>query len=74
MNTMQVKRGNQGMYHIRLFLIGMLIGVAFQTFAHIDVYPSINTYGVSVGTNTHYCSLELTPGLMFPVSSCEAAS
>ena len=27
-------------------------------FAHVDIYPNIHTYGVSVGTNTAYCSVE----------------
>jgi len=31
-------------------------------FTHVDLFPNLNTYGVSVGTDNHYCYAELTKG------------
>jgi hypothetical protein len=44
----------------------------FAVFVHLDFYPGIGTYGWSVGTNTHYCSLEMVSGS--PEFSCESAN
>jgi hypothetical protein len=35
----------------------------------VDVFPALGTYGVSVGTNMNYCSIELVHGV--PAVSCE---
>lgn len=44
------------------FTIGTLCAayaVLACLFIHPDVYPSLHTYGFSVGTNSSYCSVEL---------------
>jgi len=41
-------------------------------FTRFDYYPKIGTYGVSYGTNSHYCSFELVHG--HPKASCESAN
>lgn len=38
-------------------------------FVHVDVMPSIGTYGVSIGTTTTYCSLDVPAGF-----SCQSGS
>lgn len=54
---------------ILLALVAGMLGLV-----HIDWFPSMGAYGVygvDIGTNTHYCSLELVR-LQLGVS-CEAA-
>jgi hypothetical protein len=51
-------------------LAGVGFGAAQVT--HIDAYSNIRTYGVSVGTDTHYCSADFVG--WSPRLSCEAAS
>jgi hypothetical protein len=36
---------------------------------HPDYFPALSTYGVSIGTDIDYCSLELVHGS--PSASCE---
>lgn len=38
-------------------------------FVHVDVLPSIGTYGVSIGTATTYCSVDVPSGF-----SCQSGS
>lgn len=45
------------------FLAGM--------FVTPDFYPALNTYGVSVGTNTAYCSIDLVGARLD--AACEQA-
>lgn len=28
-------------------------------FVHVDMFPALHTFGLSIGTNTHYLSVEL---------------
>jgi hypothetical protein len=39
---------------------------------HVDAFPSLNTYGITVGTNDHYCSLDIVGG--HPSATCESTS
>jgi C4-dicarboxylate transporter len=43
-------------------------GVGLLT--QVDIFPNLDTYGVSVGTNNHYCSVESVHGSI--EMSCEA--
>ena len=45
---------------------------AGHSFVHIDWLPSLRTYGVSVGTDTRYCSGDFVRGHL--KLSCEHAS
>jgi hypothetical protein len=40
-------------------------------FVHADIYPAIHTFGFSVGTDSHYCSIELVRSHL--ALSCESA-
>jgi hypothetical protein len=44
-------------------------GVGLLT--QVDIYPNLDTYGVSIGTNNHYCSIESVHGSIS--MNCEAA-
>jgi hypothetical protein len=57
------------MGRIVLYII-LGFGVA-MCFTRFDAYPNIGTYGVSYGTDSHYCSFELVYG--DPMVSCESA-
>jgi hypothetical protein len=48
---------------------GSLAGLS-AAFGHVDWYPQIDTYGISVGTDTHYCSVELVSWR--PEAGCQA--
>ena len=53
-----------------LFIVLLTIMIAFVSgFIRIDTYHVI---GISIGTNTHYCSAEITSH--GPVASCEVAN
>ena len=39
--------------------VAILLVVVFGMFVTPDVFPSLHTFGVSIGTNTHYCSGDL---------------
>jgi hypothetical protein len=52
--------------------VALLAGLLAVLFVHVDSFPQLSTYGVSVGTNTHYCSLDLVSGHL--TASCESAS
>lgn len=52
-------------------IAGLIAAFAFGMFAHLDFYPSLDTYGWSFGTDTHYCSLDLVRYV--PALSCESA-
>lgn len=51
-----------------LTVLGLLLTVLF---VHADIYPALHTYGVSVGTSGHYCSIELVRSHL--ALSCETA-
>ncbi len=52
-------------------LITVLLGLAglLSGLVTIDHLPALHTYGVSMGTSTHYCSAELVN--WHPVASCQ---
>lgn len=53
-------------------LFALLVATAFATgLVKADVYPSLHTYGVSIGTDTHYCSAGLFD--WHPYVSCQTA-
>lgn len=54
---------------ISLFTYLVVLVIVVAALVHPDVYPSLSTYGVSVGTSTRYCSAELVH--LHPVFSCE---
>lgn len=51
---------------------GLLIVGLGTGFVIPDYLPEIGTYGVSVGTDNHYCSVDLVH--FVPKASCEAVS
>lgn len=55
-----------------LLFLAVATILAVTLFVHPDIYPALHTYGVSAGTNTHYCSLEIIRWA--PRFSCETAS
>jgi hypothetical protein len=57
---------------LRFAIVFMIFGALGFLFIKTDVYPNLHTYGISVGTNSHYCSAELVN--LLPVVSCENAS
>lgn len=52
---------------VKIIIVALAIGWLLGHVS-IDVLPSMGTYGVSVGTDTHYCSVE-SSGV-----SCEVAN
>lgn len=48
-----------------------LASVLAVLFVHADVFPALHTFGFSVGTDSHYCSIELVRA--HPALSCESA-
>jgi gas vesicle protein len=40
-------------------LIGATVGILSGLFVRPDYFPALRTYGVSVGTDTHYCSIDV---------------
>jgi hypothetical protein len=48
------------------------IGIGTGMLVTPDVFPTLHTYGVSVGTNNHYCSAELVN--WHPGVSCQTAN
>lgn len=49
-----------------------MLAVVMALFTHVDFYPALHTYGVSIGTNTHYLSVEMVRWHLH--ASMEAAS
>lgn len=61
--------------HFRAVIVTMvLVGLAVilaVLFVHVDMLPALRTYGFSVGTNSHYCSLDLVRSHV--AFSCQSA-
>lgn len=55
-------------------ILAAVTGFTAGQFARVDFYPGISTYGVSVGTDSSYCSFEEIGWPPFPAVSCETAS
>jgi hypothetical protein len=51
---------------------GFLAAFGAGQVTHVDAFPSLNTYGITVGTNDHYCSLDIVG--WHPDATCESAS
>lgn len=61
--------------HFRAVIVTMVL-VALAVilavlFVHADVFPALHTFGFSVGTDSHYCSLDLVRSHV--AFSCESA-
>jgi hypothetical protein len=53
-------------------LLALLVSVlAVAGLVHLDHYRALHTYGVSIGSDTHYCSAELIR--WHPSITCEAS-
>lgn len=56
----------------RLAAVAAVAFAAGFAFLHADWYPGLSTYGVTVGTDTRYCSIELVH--WHPALSCESVT
>ena len=50
--------------------LAILLAVVFGMFVTPNVFPGLHTFGVSIGTNTHYCSGDLVN--WSPEFSCQS--
>lgn len=55
-----------------LLVAGAYVAALATGVVHVDFYPSLATYGVSVGGQSAYCSAELVAWR--PVVSCQNGS
>lgn len=45
-----------------LALVIALLGLAANIYGHVDNYPALHTYGMSVGSDTTYASFDVVNG------------
>jgi hypothetical protein len=64
----QVNR-EDGKVNMKVLITATVLSVLWCLFVHPDVYPSIGTYGVSVGIDTAYCSADFVHGQL--MTSCQ---
>jgi C4-dicarboxylate transporter len=54
---------------VAIAALASAFGVGLLT--QVDIFPNLDTYGVSIGTNNHYCSIESVHGSIS--MNCETA-
>jgi hypothetical protein len=52
-------------------LAAIAVLVLAALFGHLDWFPALHTYGVTIGTSSHYCSADLVHGHL--MATCETA-
>jgi hypothetical protein len=55
----------------RIAAVALAAAFGAGLFTHIDIFPKLNTYGVSIGTDNHYCYVEYAKNSID--MGCEAA-